>query len=318
MTKLNNTKKSLNVFGIVMSLECFFKGMIMGLSDIIPGISGGTVAFATGIYERLLSNIKQIDLKFIIAILNRDFKYLKNILDWKFLFSITSGMVISILLFSKMVIFVLSDSMLSFYLYALILGLVIGSIVFLIKEMQKWRALTYFIFILGAVISFFLSKISTVVSEITNSQMLFFDPLLILSGSIAITAMLLPGISGSFILLMFGQYYKVMKAISSITRQFDLLSYATLINLSLGIFLGVLFFSKTIIFLLDRYKNNTLSFLIGLMSGSIYLIWPYKNVGNLTNIISFNFVISLFLITFGIMFVLFFKKNDNNKQKVKT
>jgi putative membrane protein len=293
----------------------FLRGMIMGLSELIPGISGGTIALATGIYDRLLHNINQINFKFIKAFFRLDLIYIYNALSWKFLFSLLFGMLSSLLVFCRIITFCLAKSSLHFLLYSIIFGLVLGTIIHLLQQIKKWSISSVLFFVSGFGISFLITFFggcndTNVSCQSPDLPLLFFDPLLIISGTIAIAMALLPGISGCFVLLLFGQYYKVIEAVASITTGFGFAPFFVFINLFFGMFLGAFFFSKAITFLLDKYTFFTISFLSGLMIGSIHIICPYNSSCFNHNLFSFVFCFSLILVIFAILLVLYVKKKS--------
>lgn len=303
------------LFGFIY-LNIFFRGMIIGLSELVPGISAGTIAFATGIYDQLLYNINQINLRLIKAILRLDLNFIYKALDWKFLISLMLGAVVSVMSFSRIVAFCLLDPRLNFLIYSTIFGLVLGATIFLLRKIKNGNIYHFFLLSLAMLISYYFTSFLTFSSSSQTSCHIF-DPVLIFSAIIAISMAMLPGISGSFILLVLGQYHKVIKAIASFTTGFDLLAFSTLLNLGIGVFLGVLFFSKAITFLLKKHHTATLSFLSGLMIGSLHIIWPFKNHLSGTFILgSVYFYLSLILIVFAFFIVLFLQKNEDSRKKI--
>jgi putative membrane protein len=296
----------------------FLKGILIGGADLIPGISGGTVAFVCGIYNDLLGNIKKIDFSFFKALIKLDFSYISKSLDFSFLFSLFTGMCLSIFCFSKFIVFCLSNSVYCFYLYSFIFGLMIGTIIYMLGKIKKYNIWFFSFLFLGIFISYFSLKYCCLEKpiEVSFSQKIF-DPVLIISASLAICAMLLPGISGSFIFLFFGQYHKVINAISMLMSNMYLDSIFTFINLFIGIILGLMLFSRGILFLLDRYRFNTFSFLVGLIIGSIKIISPVIYYNKLMSESKLNyFFISLFLVFLGVVLFGIIKKNEADKEKI--
>lgn len=285
--------------------KTFLNGALMALTDMVPGISGSTIALVLGIYQKLLTSIKNIELK---SLLKFDFKSF----DFTFLIPLLFGMSFSFLVFSKLFSFFLSHESFRAVFLSFFLGAVFSCIYFLLKEI-KIGFDNLFLMLIGSIISFSISYFS--VGEISLS--FNFEIKLIISGFIAIFAMLLPGISGSLILVMLGVYPIVINALSNISN-FE--SLKILVFLSIGIFLGLLVFPKIILFFLKKYYFLVLSLLIGLMFGSIYALWPFwiykKNIfANKTFLIptklKFPDVFSLeFLLSFSFLilgFFIFFK-----------
>jgi len=285
--------------------KTFLNGAIMALTDMVPGISGSSIALVLGIYQKLLTSIKNIEIK---SILKFDFKSF----DFAFLIPLITGMIFSFLVFSKLFSFFLSHESLRAIFLSFFLGAIFSCIYFLFKEI-KIDVNNLVLILIGSIISFSLSYFS--IKEISLS--FNFEIKLIISGFIAIFAMLLPGISGSLILVMLGVYPIVINALSNISN-FE--SFKILIFLAIGIFLGLLVFPKIILFFLKKYYFLVLSFLIGLMIGSIYSLWPFwvykKNIFakkaflipikfKLPDIFSLEFFFSFAFLMLG--FFIFFK-----------
>lgn len=232
-----------------------YRGMIMGASDVIPGVSGGTIAVMLGIYDRLIAAINGIFSK-----------------DWKqhlrFLIPLGIGVVTSILLLAKLIewLFEHYPAPTQF----LFMGLIIGIIPYLAKKSEmksKFQPYHYVLLLIGAVIVasmvFFKSEETAVIQEITAGTYM----LLFFSGFIASAAMILPGISGSFILLIIGVYSTVISSISNF--QLDVIFVV-----GIGILLGIIVMSRVIKFFLENYSSATYALIIGLVIGSIVVIYP--------------------------------------------
>lgn len=303
---LSNFLKKINRIKVQ---KIFASGALMAFTDMVPGISGSTIALILGIYQKLLVSIKNIEFK---ALFKFDLKRFLKSFDFRFLIPLILGMAFSFFVFSKVFNFLLSHEHTRGFFLSFFLGAVFSCIYNLLKEI-KIDLNKMILMLIGAVFSFFIAYFSS--SEISLS----FDlPLkLIVSGFIAIFAMLLPGISGSLILVLFGVYPFVINALSNISNfeNFKILAF-----LALGIFIGLLIFPRIILFFLEKYYFLVLSFLIGLMFGSIYALWPfwsYKKIvfANKTflitdkfkipEIFSFEFILTLGFISFG--FFIFFK-----------
>jgi len=238
----------------------FLKGMAMGISDLIPGISGGTIALLLGIYKDFISSLKSINYKSFIYLVRLDFKKLNNQLNLCFLLPVFFGILSSIFIFSSLISFLLLDY--KVLLFSFFFGLFFFSSIRLISSLKPTSTLDFFTVFVGLVIGlsfFFVSSLST-----SNSIFSIF-----LAGFIAISAMLLPGISGSYILLILGKYEFMLDSISSF-------NWINILIFSLGAIAGILSFSKMIHYLLKNYYRSTIFFLSGLMMGALNKVWPWQ------------------------------------------
>ena len=238
----------------------FLKGMAMGISDLIPGISGGTIALLLGIYKDFISSLKSINYKSFIYLIRFDFKKLNNQLNLCFLLPVFFGILSSIFIFSSLISFLLLDY--KILLFSFFFGLIFFSSIRLVSNLKPSSTLDFLTVFVGLVIGlsfFFVSSIST-----SNSIFSIF-----LAGFIAISAMLLPGISGSYILLILGKYEFMLDSISSF-------NWINILIFSLGAIAGILSFSKMIHYLLKNYYRSTIFFLSGLMMGALNKVWPWQ------------------------------------------
>jgi len=238
----------------------FLKGMAMGISDLIPGISGGTIALLLGIYKDFISSLKSINYKSFIYLIRLDFKKLNNQLNLCFLLPVFFGILSSIFIFSSLISFLLLDY--KVLLFSFFFGLIFFSSIRLISSLKPTSTLDFLTVFVGLVIGlsfFFVSSLST-----SNSIFSIF-----LAGFIAISAMLLPGISGSYILLILGKYKFMLDSISSF-------NWINILIFSLGAITGILSFSKMIHYLLQNYYRSTIFFLSGLMMGALNKVWPWQ------------------------------------------
>ena len=238
----------------------FLKGMAMGISDLIPGISGGTIALLLGIYKDFISSLKSINYKSFIYLIRFDFKKLNNQLNLCFLLPVFFGILSSIFIFSSLISFLLLDY--KILLFSFFFGLIFFSSIRLVSNLNPSSTLDFLTVFVGLVIGlsfFFVSIIST-----SNSIFSIF-----LAGFIAISAMLLPGISGSYILLILGKYEFMLDSISSF-------NWINILIFSLGAIAGILSFSKMIHYLLKNYYRSTIFFLSGLMMGALNKVWPWQ------------------------------------------
>lgn len=237
------------------------KGIGMGAADVIPGVSGGTVAFITGIYEELINSIKNIPF-LLPLILKGKIKEFWNKANINFLLSVFIGIGISVISLAKLL-----SSLLENYpilVWSFFFGLIIASAIYIGKTIDKWNWQTITAAIIGAVIAYFITVISP--SETSNSYLFIF-----ISGAIAICAMILPGISGSFILLLLGKYAFIISSISNF--KLDVIAV-----FGAGAVIGLLSFSNVLSWLLSKYKNITIAVLTGFMIGSLNKVWPWKKV----------------------------------------
>jgi putative membrane protein len=238
------------------------KGMAMGIAELVPGVSGGTIAFVAGIYEELITSINNVSPKTFNIWRTSGFKSFWEALNGTFLITLLLGMAISIFSFSKLIRWLLENEPIP--LWSFFFGLVVASIIFVAKEVEKWNLATLLVFILGALSAYFITGLPP--SHNTESL-----PFLFFSGAIAVCAMILPGISGSFILVLLGSYKTVLDAV-------DEKNFKILITVGLGILFGILSFARLLKWMFNHYKNVTLAILTGFILGSLNKIWPWKRV----------------------------------------
>ena len=240
-------------------LLLFLKGIAMGVSDLIPGISGGTVALLLGIYKNLIKSLKSINKKTLFYFFTLNYNRLSHQLNFKFLIPVFFGIMTSIIFFSKIISFLITDH--KILLFSFFFGLIFFSSLKIIYDLKPKSSKNYLIIILGFSFGFFISLINPI-----NTSDSFLS--IFLSGFIAISAMLLPGISGSYILLMIGKYEFMLESISNLYLE-------NILIFSIGALLGILCFSKIIYWLLNKYYNTTIFFLSGLMLGALNKVWPW-------------------------------------------
>ncbi len=238
----------------------FLKGVAMGAADVVPGVSGGTIAFITGIYDTLLESIRRVNPS-LLGIWKRDgFKAAFNHINGLFLISLFGGIFISIATLAKLISWLLVTHPIP--LWSFFFGLILVSVFHMLKQVEQ-RTVSRFIFLLlGVAFAYSITVLKPLHMEPTNLNVL-------LAGSIAICAMILPGISGSFILLLIGMYTPVLGAVKS----FDISILALFLS---GCVAGLLTFSHLLSWLLRRFRDFTLVFLTGLMLGTLPKIWPWK------------------------------------------
>lgn len=237
------------------------KGMAMGAADVVPGVSGGTIAFISGIYEELLTSISNINFSLFKTFKSDGFKAVWKLLNGNFLISLFIGIFISILSLAKVIKYLLENH--SILLWSFFFGLVLASLIYIAKQITKWDFISFFVLILGAILAYYITTLNPLISENSSPGFLF------LAGAIAICAMILPGISGSFILVLLGAYKPVLDAVSS-------KDFKTILIFMAGAVIGLLTFSRVLKWLFKHYKNLTLAALTGFIIGSLNKIWPWK------------------------------------------
>jgi putative membrane protein len=242
------------------------KGMAMGVAEVIPGVSGGTIAFITGIYERLLEALRSLDLELLDFLRRAQFRKIYDHLDGSFLLFLLMGMAAGIIVG----VFGISH-LLEHYpeiVYAFFFGLILASAWYVGKGVKQWNASTVAALILAAVVAFIITRFSPAEG---NVQPLY----ILLSGFLAISALMLPGISGSFILLLLGMYTVVIGTVKNILSG-DLSGWWILLCFMGGMVLGLLVFSRLLTWMFRHYHEVTLAMLAGFMLGSLVKIWPWR------------------------------------------
>ena len=239
------------------------KGTAMGAADVVPGVSGGTIAFISGIYEELLDSIKSINLVNVKLLFSDGFKSFWNAINGTFLAVLFVGIGISVFSLAKLLHFLLDEY--PILIWSFFFGLIVASAIYVAQQIKQWNYKIILAIILGTIIAFFITFI-TPVPEVENSPYWF----VFVSGMIAICAMILPGISGSFILVLMGQYEFILKAVTGFK-----ISY--IITFGLGAVVGLISFSNVLSWLLKKYHDITIGFLVGFMIGSLNKVWPWKH-----------------------------------------
>lgn len=243
---------------IIISL----KGVAMGAADVVPGVSGGTIAFISGIYEELITSINSINFSKFKVLKKEGFKSFWKAINGNFLLALFSGIFISVFSLAKMISWLLVNQ--PILLWSFFFGLVFASIFFIARVIEKWNLGTISAFVLGAVLAYYITTLPP--SENTGSL-----PFLFLSGALAVCAMILPGISGAFILVLLGSYKTILDAV----HEQELYTVATV---AMGAVFGLLSFARLLKWMFENYKNSTLALLTGFILGSLNKIWPWKKV----------------------------------------
>ncbi|NNC50110.1 MAG: DUF368 domain-containing protein [Flaviramulus sp.] len=237
-----------------------FKGLAMGAADAVPGVSGGTIAFISGIYEELINTISNINMSLFKTLFTNGIKEFWKDLNGNFLLSLLLGIIISFVSFMRLAKYLLEYH--PVLIWSFFFGLIVASIYFVGKQINKWRLATILALIFGAIVAFYISKLPSMTTN-ENPWFLFF------AGAIAICAMILPGISGSFILIILGAY----KTLSDAIHDIDL---NKIIIFTGGAIVGLLSFSHILKWLFKHYHNITLALLTGFIFGSLNKVWPWK------------------------------------------
>ncbi|MGB1091089.1 MAG: DUF368 domain-containing protein [Oceanobacter sp.] len=239
----------------------FLKGLAMGTADVVPGVSGGTIAFITGIYDKLLSSLGRVNIQALLMLRKEGLAATWSYINGTFLIVLLSGILLAFLSLAKVVHFLMLNH--PIWLWSFFFGLIIASVFHVGKEISQWKPGAVILLIVGAVIAAWVS-VAAPTSVEPNSLIVF------AAGSIAICAMILPGISGSFILLLMGLYEPIMGAIKE-------LDIGIMGLFGCGAVLGLMLFSRFLSWLLAHYRDLTLAVLTGFMVGSLAKVWPWKD-----------------------------------------
>lgn len=240
----------------------YLKGMSMGAADVVPGVSGGSIALIAGIYERLLDSIKSVDKTALALLLKFEIKNLWNHIDASFLFTLLAGIMTSIFSLSKVITYLMEYHPIP--LWSFFCGLIIISAILILKDIQRWTFGVVLALIIGTAVAYWITGLPPT----TTPNTLWFT---FVAGAIAICAMILPGISGSFLLLVMGQYERIIGAVNE-------KDFLIIIVFGSGCLVGILAFSRVVSYLLKHYHAVTIGVLSGFMVGSLNKIWPWKEI----------------------------------------
>ena len=244
------------------SLGIFLRGLMMGAADIVPGVSGGTVAFITGIYDTLLTSIRAFDIAFLQRVLQLDVRGAWEHVNGGFLLALLLGIATSIFSLARMISWLLETWPVP--LWAFVFGLILASALVLLREVKQWNVSRLLCLLAGAATAVFIALSPTASLQLGLAGVF-------LSGFLAICAMILPGISGSFILVLLGMYGTVLAALKSLDLVFILV-------FAVGAGAGLLCFSRLLHWLLHRFHQATMALLTGFLFGSLAVVWPWKRV----------------------------------------
>jgi putative membrane protein len=244
-------------------LSILLRGFAMGSADVVPGVSGGTIAFITGIYEELLGSIRMIGRPtFIRAVLGLRIREALALINFPFLVALLAGIAVAVITLAPGIEWLLHNQ--PILLWSFFFGLVVASVWMVSGKIKRWTLLLWMSLILGTVGAYWL--VGLVPTQTPNSWWF-----LILSGAVAICAMILPGISGSFILVLLSKYQFFVSAVN----ERDLVSLALA---GIGAFVGLVSFAQVLSWLFKRYHDLTVALLTGFMIGSLRKVWPWKEV----------------------------------------
>ena len=234
----------------------------MGGADVVPGVSGGTIAFISGIYEELINSLKSINLENLKLLISGQFKAFWTAINGNFLLVLFSGILISIKSLASLMVYLMDQYPIE--LWSFFWGLIVISSVVVLRQIKNWQASVMVIGLVGVLIAFVITSLSPA----ETSDNLF---MVLISGILGISAMILPGISGAFILLILGKYRMIINALN----EMDLLIIGVFL---VGCIIGILSLVRLIAWLLNKYHDHAVSLLAGFMMGSLNKIWPWKEI----------------------------------------
>jgi len=262
-------------------IQVFFKGLAMGAANVIPGVSGGTIALITGVFERLINAIKSFNLKALRLLLKGELKAFASYTDLYFLLALFLGVGVSIISLARLFDYLFSHY--PVYIWSFFFGLILASVYFVGKTIEKWSLSVIFVFGIG----FAAALAITFLTPATENDNFWY---LIVCGIVAVCSMILPGLSGSFVLILMGNYQLVM--IDSINQ----LRIDVLFPVVLGAAGGLLGFSYLLSWVFKKFRNQTIGILTGFILGSLGVIWPWKEqimqqFGDKTKVVGYNWLV---------------------------
>lgn len=295
-------------------LVYFIKGMGVGIANIIPGVSGGTIALITGIFERLIHALKSIDFEAFKMLFKGNWKSFVEWTDLYFLLAVFSGAIVAIVLLARIFGFLFEDY--PVYIWSFFFGLILASVYFVGKTVERWRLSVYLFFIVGTAIAL----IFTFLTPATENSGFFY---LMICGVVAVCSMILPGLSGSFVLILMGNYQLV--AIDAINNR----DFSILFPVLIGAVLGLIGFSHLLSWVFKKYRDQTIAALTGFILGSLGVIWPWKNpieqsFGDKIKVIGYEyllpqmdteFIIAIIIMLAGILSIWLMERNAQNIEK---
>lgn len=242
-------------------ISLFIKGIAMGAANVIPGVSGGTIALITGIFEKLIDSIKSFNLTAIKLLFSGKWKEFANHINLDFLIAVMAGVAISILSLAKLFDYLFENY--PVHIWSYFFGLILASVYFVGRTINTWKFRVYIGWIIGAAIAISIS----VLSPASESESLIY---LLICGVVAACSMILPGLSGSFVLILMGNYQLVM--IDAVNE----LRIEILLPIVIGAGVGLLAFSHLLSYIFKNFRDMTLAILSGFILGSLGLLWPWK------------------------------------------
>lgn len=276
-------------------ITLFFKGVFMGIADAMPGISGGTIALLLGIYEELIRSISELKLSLFFE-LKKGFNPFWKKLNGNFLLALVSGIGISLISFVKISANFLESFPL--FIWSFFLGLIFATVNVIYKLIKQWSGLNFFFLIISIIFSYFLSSFS--IYETDEISLLY----ILFSGLIASSAMILPGISGSLILVILGVYAYLIKSLDNL----EMIVIFTFIS---GALIGLLGFSRILKYLFNKHRDITYTIMLGLVIGSIEKVWPW-NKSFSTELSNLNLLLSISLVILGFVIVVLLERIKKN------
>lgn len=253
-------KKSFRKMEFSRSLLLLLKGCAMGSADVVPGVSGGTIAFISGIYEELIESIRRVDITALRLLCRGEFRALWRHINGKFLLPVLIGIGIAIFSLARLMTWLLAHHPIE--IWSFFFGLIIASALLVARQIERWNIMTAVALVIGTAAAWWI----TVATPAQMPETWWF---IMLAGAIAICAMILPGISGAFILLLLGKYQYIMHAISE-------LNVPVILLFAVGAVAGIISFSHLLSWLLKNWHDTTIAVLMGFMLGSLNKVWPWK------------------------------------------
>ena len=255
--------------GLLKNLTVAAKGACMGAADVIPGVSGGTIAFIMGIYDEFVGSLASVNAEAVKLLFSGRFKEFWKHINGTFLISLVAGIMVSVVTLAGLMQMLLTNYPIQ--TWAFFFGLIVASSIFILRGISGWKLLDAFMLVSGVL----LGAVVCTLSPTQTPEGLWF---IFISGAIAICAMILPGISGSFILLILGKYQYIMGCISGLASGNDFArNLLILCTFGCGAVIGILSFSKFLHWLLARYQKETMIVLAGFIIGSLVKVWPWSN-----------------------------------------
>lgn len=246
------------------------KGICMGAADVIPGVSGGTIAFMTGIYEELVGSINSINTTAVKLLFTGKIRQFWKHINGNFLLALVAGIAVSILSLAKLMQYLLNFHPIQ--TWAFFFGLIVASSIFILRGIKGWKFKDFLQLVFGIVLGVVVCTLSP--TETPDGLWFIF-----ICGAIAICAMILPGISGSFILLVLGKYEYMMSVLADIVSgKGEVMDFITVVVFIVGALVGIIAFAKFLHWLLKHYHRETLLVMAGFIIGSLVKVWPWSNM----------------------------------------